>query len=197
MTRIFSRTLRILFAAGLLLITAQRLPAPISEVPETPTPTPVLPTQSENKSNATITGATPQPAANPAPSTTPEVADPARFAGTWTGKIKFGRVGDVDFTLVINSEATSLEQGSKNFGRHMHATISSGHTLSWRAGEKNDLAWTLTPNPDGQTALTTLKLPSGAESTAIFQRVQASSNPSPTPARKLRPGTKAKRPSAY
>lgn len=129
-------------------IAVPRLPAPIQETQETPSPSPTPPA-----------------------SATPSRQEAARFVGTWTGKIKFGRFGDVDFMLVVNPAANSLIQKSR-FGQLAHPTNVSAGTLSWAAGEKSDHAWTLTPNPDGQTAMTTLKLPSGVESTATFQRVE-------------------------
>jgi hypothetical protein len=147
--------IRVLLPIALLLVTAHRLPAPIQEVPEAPTSAPGL-----------------KP--HPLPSTTPKLADPARFAGTWTGKMKIGNGGDFDITLVINPEATSLTQRSKRGGQpaqqHVHSTTVSGRTLLWRGGQLDNVAWTLTPNPDGQTASATTKT-AGIENTAIFRKV--------------------------
>ena len=170
------RILRVLLSIGLLLTTAHQLPAPIQEVPETPTPTP-------------------QSQPNPVPSTTPERAEAARFAGTWAGRIKVGKAADLDITLVVNPEATSLLQKSTRLGEQVHQnthpTTVSGRTLSWLGGQTNNIAWTLTPNPDGQTALATTKWATGVENTAIFQRVQPAPQPGLAPPRK-RPGPKAK-----
>ena len=163
----------------LLVISAPRLPAPIQEIPDTPTPTP-----------------TPQSQTSPLPSTTPERADPARFAGTWAGRIKIAKAGDFDITLVVNPEATSLLQKSTRLGEQVHQnthpTTLSGRTLSWRGGQSENVAWTLTPNPDGQTALATTKMATGVENTAIFQRAPSLAKPGPAPMRKY-PGAKAKR----
>ena len=163
----------------LLVISAPRLPAPIQEIPDTPTPTP-----------------TPQSQTSPLPSTTPERADPARFAGTWAGRIKIAKAGDFDITLVVNPEATSLLQKSTRLGEQVHQnthpTTVSGRTLSWLGGQTNNIAWTLTPNPDGQTALATTKMATGVENTAIFQRAPSLAKPGPAPMRKY-PGAKAKR----
>jgi hypothetical protein len=90
----------------------------------------------------------------------------------WTGKIQFGNAGEVEFTLIVNPEATSLVQKSKIFGEFAHATIYSGGILSWTAGAKNDVAWTLTPNPDGKTAVATLKTRNNQPSSATFQRAE-------------------------
>jgi hypothetical protein len=161
------KIIRTILAGSLfLLLSTQRSPAPIEEETPSPSPTPT-PAQSASPSATAVSPLSRQEA--------------ARFAGTWTGKIKFGRFGDVDFTLVINPEATSLIQKSR-FGELAHPTSIKAGALLWGAGEKSDHAWTLTPNPNGQTALTTLTLPSGVVSTAIFQRVQSQprrSSPSP------------------
>ena len=99
----------------------------------------------------------------------------ARFAGTWTGRIKFGvNAGEVEYTLVINPEATSMIQKSLRFGENARPTTVNAGTLSWTAGPKTGNAWTLTPNPDGRTALVKVKPASGREGTATFQRIETS-----------------------
>jgi hypothetical protein len=167
---------RTYLVCALFLTTVHRLPAPIQEVPDTPTPTPAPTSQSQPSS---------------LPSDVPGRPDPARFAGTWTGKIKIGKGADVDITLVVNPEANSLTQKSTRLGERVHETSHptaiSGDTLSWQGGQTNNIAWRLTPNPDGQTALATTKGATGVENTAIFQRVQ----PASSPARK-HPGAKVK-----
>jgi hypothetical protein len=112
-------------SAVVLLLTTQPLPAPIQEIPDTPTPTP-----------------TPQSQPSPFPSNAPERADPARFAGTWTGTIKIGKQGDFDVTLVVDSEATSVTQKTNRSPQHVHPTTISGRTLLWRGGDLNNVAWT-------------------------------------------------------
>ena len=147
------RTLARFLAVALLLISAHRLPAPISEEPQ---PTPARPSRT-----------------HPPPSATPKRADPARFAGTWSGKIKIGNA-DFDITLVVNHDATSLTQRSKRVGQaaqqHAHSTTASSDTLSWRGGQLDNVAWRLTPNPDGRTASAVTKT-AGIENTAIFSKV--------------------------
>jgi hypothetical protein len=165
---ILRRTFCFSLVAALLLVTAHRLPAPIQEVPESPTPTPTPALQLQS---------------NPPSSATQERADPARFAGTWAGRIKVGKNGDFHVTLAVNSDATSLTQDSKRLGELTHPTAVNGRTLSWRGGKFNNVAWTLTPNSDGQTALAATKI-GGVENTAIFKRVRSAPQPSPTPSRK-------------
>jgi hypothetical protein len=164
------RTLALLLSVALLLITAHRLPAPIQEVPESPTPAPPPALQIQS---------------NSPPGTTQERVDSARFAGAWAGRIKIGNSGEVHVTLAVNSDATSLTQNTKRMGELIHPTTVNGHTLSWLAGKSNNVAWTLTPNPDGQTALAGTRM-GGITSTAIFKRVQLVPQPSAAPPPKSR-----------
>jgi hypothetical protein len=199
-----SRTIRLLLSVALLLITIHRLPAPISESPETPTPSPAPPQSSTSQSRrhpgTSWKSLEPEPSAGLQPSpkrtlpTQPTQQGAVRFAGTWTGKVKLGISGDVQFTLTVNPEATSLKQKSMQFGEHSHATSYAAQTLSWKAGPKNETVWTLTPNRDGQTASVTAKSGSQINGTAVFHRVQP--NPGPAQAKsplKEHPGTKLRR----
>jgi hypothetical protein len=163
------RFVKLLAVIGFLIIAAHRLPAPIEEE-ASPSPT-----------------ATRQATAPPAPTATGPLLkrQAARFAGTWTGKIKFGNTSDVEFTFIINPEATSMIQKSKRFGEHAHPTTVNANTISWTAGAKNAITWTLTPNSDGQTAVVKVKPISGEESTATFQRTES-------PSKHPRAGARAK-----
>jgi hypothetical protein len=152
----------ILVGSLLLLLSTQRPPAPIQESQETPSPTPQV-------------TATPSTAPSVAPATAPSKREAARFAGTWTGRIKFGNAGEVQLTLIINPEATSLIHKSERFGETAHPTTVNAGTLSWTAGVKNGNMWTLTPNPDGQTAVVKVKPLTGGEGAATFQRGESPS----------------------
>jgi hypothetical protein len=143
----------ILAGSLILLLSAQRLPAPIEE--ETPSPSP-----------ASTVSAAPSAAAL-------SKQEAARFAGTWTGKIKFGgNPNEVEYTLMVNPEATSLIMKSLRFGEFARSTTLNGNALRWTAGPKNGNVWTLAPNPDGQTALVKAKPAAGAEGNATFQRTK-------------------------
>ena len=140
------------FSAGsLLILLAHRMPAPIAE--ETPTPSPTSTAMTE-------------PSANVA-----SKQDAARFSGTWTGKIKFGGpANELDYTLMVNQDATSLIMKSQRFGEYARPTTINAGALSWKAGPHDGILWTLTPNPGGQTATVNVKPAVGAEGTATFQR---------------------------
>jgi len=128
------RTLVLFVSITLLLVTAHRLPAPIVE--ET-TPTPA-----------------PQESAKPKPKriTKPKVT--TKFAGTWTGTIRFGPALVVDYTLVINSAGSSVQEKSAQWGSHFYSATCDGKTVRWQT-LGTDSRWALTPNPDGKTALVT------------------------------------------
>src|SRR5438046_9561283 len=92
-----------LLVLAFLLATTSRLPAPIQEVPESPTPAPersakpkpkrtVKPKTSENPESSTK---------NKAPSTTP-LPQRNPFDGTWTGHYETGLAGDVQYTFTIS-----------------------------------------------------------------------------------------------
>lgn len=162
------RSLVLFLTVALLLMTTHRLPAPIQEVPESPTPTPaVAPAAQPRKSP-------PKPKAKPQTktATTSLQAGATRFAGTWTGRIKFWEAGDVDVTLVINAEGTSVRQSSKPaYGPWTRPLTYNGKLLSWQTGPTNTVAWTLTLNPDEQSALVT-RTWSGTQNRAIFKRLR-------------------------
>jgi hypothetical protein len=162
------RTLALLLTVALLLITTHRLPAPISEIPESPTPAP------------TVAQTPPPKKSPPKPKSKPSGA--TRFAGTWTGRITIDKFPDADVTLVISTEGTSVAQNSKA-GVWTRPLTYDGKLLSWQTGPTNKVAWTLTLNPNEQSALVT-RTWSGIQSRAIFKR-------------KSRPGRNVERPSGY
>jgi hypothetical protein len=138
MMRSSSRILRALFAIVLLLITAHRLPAPISEVPET-TPTP------KPKSNRQVTESAPKQQSATKAVTAPAVS----FAGTWTGTANgrinqavFGQKGfSSNYNLQISAdERTATWTSSAWIFAKFHAPVQkNGRTLSWTC-ERHDIA---------------------------------------------------------
>jgi hypothetical protein len=168
---------------ALLLSMSHRCPAPIQEVQETPTPSPTATVQS-------TAAPTPQPIPTAKPVAVSDATGAARFAGAWTGKINMQKLGDVEVTLTISADGTSLQQGSR-MGRAQRPLTYNGKILSWQAGAQNNIPWTLSPNADGQTAVVTRTV-GGATSTATFQRAQTSPKPTPAPVRKY-PGVNGKR----
>jgi hypothetical protein len=156
----------LLLCAAAFLLATHRLPAPISEVQESPTPAPSL--------APTPASTTAQPPVATAGTALLAPAVPG-FGGTWTGKISEGKSGDLDVTLVINADGTSLQQTSKH-GIAIRKTTSKGKTVFWTGGLKNDVLWSLTPNSDRQTALVTRKFASKTTS-ATFRHAAPGQRP--------------------
>ncbi len=133
---------RFLMVVFMLLVFAHRLWAPIFEI-ETPTPTPTRgkpsqqakskKVQSESKFSATAT------------------SEPARFAGTWIGKVLAGPPYPVEYTLVVNSAGTKVQEKSEVWGSHSYSAIRNGKSIQWET--LGHSYWKLTPNSDGRTAL--------------------------------------------
>jgi hypothetical protein len=105
----------VLLSVAALLITAQRLPAPISEISETPMPSPQAEasdskprhsSKQKKKADEEVNLLKKQ-ASSPAPSSkTERTQNP--FAGTWVGTFMQGMWGNVETTLVINAAGTSV-----------------------------------------------------------------------------------------
>lgn len=160
---------------ALLLVTAHRLPAPIQESPESATPAraeQAKPKKAQSKSKAVESEVRSKFAQKPS---APKLQGPARFAGTWTGTINQGMLGTPQVKIVVNSNATLVTHSSNLSGETgTHAATINGDTLKWHTGWgwANGLTWTLTPNGDGQTAVTTSKSLVAAHGPATFSRTQ-------------------------
>jgi hypothetical protein len=148
-----------------LLITAHRLPAPIQEIPESPTPAPAQsakpkPKVAEPKAKTNSTSPS---------STTAMPQGPGRFAGTWTGTISQGALGDVAISLGINATGTSVQEVNRT-GTFIHPATIQGPGMTWKSGWLSDIAWTLVPNNDGKTATVTARSGFGVNGSATFRR---------------------------
>ena len=160
-----------------LVLTAHRLPAPIiEEERSTPAPAPQQseapkpkhsprPTTTEQSSSPTETRAKPAPAS--------ASQGPARFAGTWTGKVNQGLLGHVATSFTIDSSANSVELSHNLGGGTKRATI-TGNSISWKSGVAGEVTWMLTPNSDGQTAQVNMK-GTVLSDTTTFRRGQKAS----------------------
>jgi hypothetical protein len=156
-----SRT-SILLSTVAFLIAAHDLPAPIVEE-EKPTPAPEQSAapkpKAKRQTKPAATSEEQAPAKTEARAKTappPAALGPARFAGTWTGKINQGVLGHVRTNLTIDATATSIEL-SHNLGGGSKRLAVSGNSASWKSGAVGEIAWTLSPNSDGQTAQVTMK----------------------------------------
>jgi hypothetical protein len=139
-----------LVSVALLLITADRLPAPIQEAAESPTP----PLEQSAK---------PKPKPVPRPKQRSEASDSAtnpvrqqpsakqsRFAGTWVGTMQTFPWGNWAIVLTVDAnESTMTEQingekpevrPARRNGEMLQARFPAGFTT---------ITWSLTPQPDG------------------------------------------------
>jgi hypothetical protein len=138
--------------AALLLVTAHRLPAPISEV-ESPTPAPEQSTKPKPKPSARTKRKTEGDEASVKKSgakiiesarTEPSPAR-ARFAGTWKGKMSDGG----QWTIVIDPAETKATAIGGMWGAEDGPAQIDQKTISWNHTINK---WSLTVLPDEKTA---------------------------------------------
>ena len=141
------RTFCYCLVATLLFVTADRLPAPISEVPDNPTPAATPKSKPKPKpkpeaSESTKTAVKQQP--------TPKQS---RFAGTWVGTIPAFPTGPQDTILTVDPKEATM---SHTWVGHPPTQVAKaeifGDTI--RATFHTDVTFTfsLTPMSDGVTA---------------------------------------------
>jgi hypothetical protein len=155
---ILRRTFCFWLIGALLFVTAHRLPAPIQEVPETPTPAPqqsampkpkrtIKPKVANENSESSTKRKTPAP--------TPR----ARFAGTWSGTVNVPNPlegGDSNCTYVINAAENSVAETCERFNKNTSAATVNGNTISWNNGFFKEYNNALTLIGDGRTAQITI-----------------------------------------
>src|SRR5947207_6551861 len=170
-----------LLVLAFLLTTTSRLPAPIQEVPESPTPAPEQSAKPKPKrttkpkatsENSEISTKRQTSSAPPRSQLTPQ-RNP--FDGTWRGTILCGLAGNRDLTFQVSANGKVLTTNAHFFDWLKTLTPTcDGHTMTWKTTPIQ--TWTLTPSADGQTALVTGNDPGalfgfGAfNSSAIFRK---------------------------
>jgi hypothetical protein len=162
----------VVLAAVLLLIPVHRLPAPIQELQESPTPAPASTKTPKLKKSPTRTKATPQP--NESSKSPRRTAAPStnRFAGKWIGTMPEVPWGDVPTELIVDQAGTTMrwQESGKQKGTSV-ATV-NGDTVQASFQVGVTATWSLTPQRDGTTARVRLQAFMN-DQTAIFQRVLA------------------------
>ena len=147
---------RLLLVCGLLLASAHRLPAPIIEQEDKPAPEKSEAPKRKRATKSTEDSSSAQTETKVKTFRASVSQGPARFAGTWSGKIKQGLLGHVASSLTVNANGTSVEL-SHNLGGNTRPATISGNSLTWKSGVAGEITWTLIPNSDGQTAQITMK----------------------------------------
>jgi hypothetical protein len=149
---LFTRSLGL--SAVVLLLTAHPLPAPIQEVPGSPTPAPeqspkpkpkrTIKPEATGKSSESSTKR--QTASSPQ---THPTQNPTPFAGTWVAKTGF----PAGVTLIVSpAQDSAVVKGLPFWGDRAGRPTANGNTLSWTfLAEK----WNMVIAPDGKTAVVT------------------------------------------
>lgn len=106
-----------------------------------------------------------------------KIATVAAVSGIWEGAIRFGKNGDTPFTLKVTPDGSSVVQSSTVTGEVLHHATVSENALAWRSGRMQNLAWTLRPNADAETAVLTLTYANGLTATATFKRMTPAVSP--------------------
>ncbi len=166
------RLVRLFLIITLLIVAPHRLPAPIQEIPENPTPNPTaVPTAKPKKSptkpkSTPRTGEVTKSAANQQTS-----AKISRFAGTWVGTMPEVPWGNVATELMVDQTETTMEWQESGKRKGVAKAQRSGDTLSASFPAGLTVAtWSLTAQPDGTTARVRLQAFMN-DQTAIFGRV--------------------------
>ena len=168
---------RFLLGAVFLLITAHRLPAPIQEVPESPTPAPtVAPT------------AKPKPKLSPKPKPKAEASESAtspskrqvgprtsRFAGKWVGTMPEVPWGNIATELIVDETGTTMQWQESGKQKGTEKARLTGDTLQATFQVGVAATWSLTPQPDGATARVRLQAFMN-DQTAVFHRTTSASS---------------------
>jgi hypothetical protein len=165
-----TQRIRFCIVLASILMIAHRSPAPIVEQPENPTPVPEQekpnpPSKSKRKSAEASEESKSSEPAKPKESAKPR----DRSAGTWSGKINQGIIGDVVFTLTFSAGGSQVTEHTA-LGTYSHPVTSNGQTATWTTGMFNEITWTFTPNSDGNTAHVTSKSGLGVNGDTTFRR---------------------------
>jgi hypothetical protein len=160
------RSLIIFSAAAFLLITAHRLPAPITEVPETPTPTPTPKPAPQESAESKPKPAKPKPkpadTEAPAKRATPEPPK-APVAGTWAGHWTNSRGESGGVKITLTEGAGGVITGDAGMAKvdNGHRTANTVTYTFHRWGR--DYAVTLNLSADGTTMTGEYKVTQGAK----------------------------------
>src|SRR5438270_9861888 len=129
-----------------ILLWVDRLPAPIVEE-EKPKPAAEQSEAPKRKrsTRSTTTEKSAQTETRTQATPTQVVEGPARFAGTWNGRVNQGLLGHVPTSVTVDPTATSVELNRNLGGGNRPATI-NGNTISWHSGVMGEVTWTLIPN---------------------------------------------------
>jgi len=168
---------RLCLICCVLLITAQRLPAPISEESPTPAPEHLAKSKAKRTAKSKTSGAESESSSN---TQSRAAAKPAptpnkRFAGTWVGTMQTFPMGPAAVVLTVDSTETTMAMTWRGSTVTVKATR-NGDTLQATSPEGiYTNTWSLTPQPDGATARVRMQAFMN-DFTAVFHRTVAESS---------------------
>jgi hypothetical protein len=84
--------------------------------------------------------------------------------------LNFGLLGNADETLTIDPTGTVVMEKNQ-FGTATHPATWDGATVRFQSGALNEIAFTLAPNADGQTAIVTANSLFIANPGAAFRKI--------------------------
>jgi len=147
------RTILLLLSVPRLLITAHRLPAPIQEEP-TPSPEQSAKPKLKRTSKPKVTSESSESSTKQQmPSPTPKIqpTQQKRFAGAWTGVLQTNLYA-IPETIIVDPTETKMTVTANDDGRTRTAAAArNGDTITATFGLWG--TYSLTPLPDGSTAL--------------------------------------------
>jgi hypothetical protein len=158
---------RIALFLVLLFVWTHRLPAPISEIPESPTPAPTVAPTAKPKSK-------PKPKPEPSESATSSVkrqvgSKTSRFSGKWVGTMPEVPWGNVATELIVDETGTTMQWQESGKQKGTEKARLSGDTLQATFQVGVAAIWSLTPQADGATARVRLQAFMN-DQTAVFHR---------------------------
>lgn len=148
------QTLTLLFAFALLLITAHRLPAPIQETPESPTPALEQSAKPRHAKSNVAPSKADGSEKTPAQKAVPRSSPPrSKFAGTWVGTMQTFPWGNWAIVLTVDANEATMTEKINDEKPEVRPARRNGEMLQARfpAGFTT-ITWSLTPQPDGTTA---------------------------------------------
>ena len=172
--KLLNKGIRSSLIAGLLVISAHRLPAPISEES---TPTPALEQSAKPKTKPLPK---PKPKSEPTESATNPVrqqrsSKQSRFGGTWVGTMPTFPMGPAAVVLTVDSTETTMAMTWRGSTVTVEAQRNGGTLQATSPEGIYTNTWSLTPQPDGTTARVRMQAFMN-DFTAVFHRTIAESS---------------------
>jgi hypothetical protein len=173
-----TRVVRAVIIVIAFFASAHRLPAPIQEIPETPTPAPEQPAKTKQIQTKpvgqTSNTSTPRRTSSPRVKSeaTPVPKSRAALEGTWVGIVHTFPTGDQSATFVINPSETTFTLNWYGKTGTVPTQRAGGSTLTAtfpQTSQPQSQVWTITPQPDGVTVLVHFQAFLN-DSTTVFRR---------------------------